>query len=864
MSATEPTHPLSIVGSSARNASALKAALRRAKAEAKAAHAEAEELNRQLLEAQRIGKMGHWIVDRATNTVRWSPQIFEIAGMDPVPQLSVRQAEAAVHSVDREAFIATLRRAKATRQTLTLEHRWVRSNGEIRDVQMILSAQYDDDGACTHFFGTAQDITDRKRTEEALRQAKAEAEAARAEAEASRRLTEEANKQLLEAQRIGEIGHWMSDEITKTVNWSPQMFEIAGLPPVPVLTFAAARGPIHPDDLPAFVAIVKRVIIEQCNVTLEHRWVRPDGEIRHVHVGMSPTYDSSGVCLHLLGTARDITERKTAEIALKAAQRQLIDAIEAISEGFVLFDGDGRFVLANEAYHRLWPGLRDVLVPGTQYETITRAAVERGFVNIGEEDPESYITRTVAWQRNGLEPVERRLADGRWIRLMARRTRDGAVVGIRTDITATKTAEIALVRQVADLEVARRRLERLSFDLTAMADELAGARDAAEEKAAALVRSEARFRDFALTSSHWLWETDARHRFTYVSDGVRTFGFSSESLVGRTRREIAADADRDPEKWLAFQTVLDNHGPFRDFAFAWRNPSGGEGVASVSGDPFFDAAGRLLGYRGTGRDITRQILTENALIEAKQAAEAANLSKSQFLANMSHELRTPLNAIIGFSEMIEVGMKGPVTPVYQEYAKLIHQSGAHLHQVINDILDLAKVDAGKIELRQEEGVDPRQIAEACTKLVRGHAETAEIELSLAADDTLPLIIADTTRLKQILLNLLSNAIKFTGPGGSVRLTVHRADHGGAVFEVCDTGSGMTPEEIEIALEPFGQVKTDAFGMQEGTGLGLPLARRLAEFHGGSLSIVSQKGCGTTVSVILPAGGSATLLAEAAE
>jgi signal transduction histidine kinase len=242
--------------------------------------------------------------------------------------------------------------------------------------------------------------------------------------------------------------------------------------------------------------------------------------------------------------------------------------------------------------------------------------------------------------------------------------------------------------------------------------------------------------------------------------------------------------------------------------------------------------------------------TAEALRRAKAEAEAASLAKSQFLANMSHELRTPLNAIIGFSEMIALGMKGPVPAGYQEYAKLIHESGEHLHELINDILDLAKLDAGKFQLREEAGVDPCRVAEACLALVREHAGAGGIRLSLTKDERPPLLTADPTRLKQILLNLLSNAIKFTPAGGAVVVTV-RAAAGGLVFAVRDSGLGMTAREIEIALEPFGQVDDGFACKHEGTGLGLPLARRLAELHGGSLSIDSEKGRGTTVSVLIP-------------
>ena len=373
-----------------------------------------------------------------------------------------------------------------------------------------------------------------------------------------------------------------------------------------------------------------------------------------------------------------------------------------------------------------------------------------------------------------------------------------------------------------------------------------------EERSLALTQSEDRFRDFALTSSDWFWETDQEHRFRYLSEGVRAFGFSADELLGRSRMELAAASGNTAAGWDDHFLLLERHEPLRDFVYKWRNEAGREGVASVSGNPFFDVKGRFLGYRGTGRDITEQVQTERLLRETKEAAEAANMAKSQFLANMSHELRTPLNAIIGFSESLELGIRGALQPEQAEYIKLIHQSGEHLHNVINDILDLAKVDAGKFELNDEAGIDPHAIVESTVTLMRGHAIAGGISLSSEIASELPPLICDSTRLKQILLNLISNALKFTEEAGSVVVGVHRGPEGSVVFEVSDTGPGMTADEIEIALQPFGQIDAGHTRQFEGTGLGLPLAQRFAELHGGTLRIESEKGRGTTVSITIPA------------
>jgi PAS domain S-box-containing protein len=371
-----------------------------------------------------------------------------------------------------------------------------------------------------------------------------------------------------------------------------------------------------------------------------------------------------------------------------------------------------------------------------------------------------------------------------------------------------------------------------------------------ERSEATLRESEARCRDFALTSSDWFWETDEKHRFTYLSDHIRAFGQDPQTRIGRTRYDLARDVTDEPAKWQDHLATLDLHEPFRDFAYTRKIGDDPERIISVSGNPYFNQAGRFLGYRGTARDITEKVLAERALREAKVIAEAANLAKSQFLANMSHELRTPLNAILGFSEVLENGIAGPLQSRQTEYVGLIRQSGEHLLHVINEILDLARIDAGKLEL-DEEVIDPRRLVESCVALVKDKATAGLLNLAVEIEENVRCLTADLTRLTEILLNLLSNAIKFTELGGSIKLVVRRAEDGGIEFVVRDTGCGMTAAEINVALELFGQVDAGLARRHQGSGLGLPLARRLAELHGGSLRIESEKGRGTAVPVTLP-------------
>jgi cell cycle sensor histidine kinase DivJ len=249
------------------------------------------------------------------------------------------------------------------------------------------------------------------------------------------------------------------------------------------------------------------------------------------------------------------------------------------------------------------------------------------------------------------------------------------------------------------------------------------------------------------------------------------------------------------------------------------------------------------------RDITERKAHERALVEARDEALAASRAKSRFLANMSHELRTPLNAIIGFSEVMTREMFGPVGPRYQEYSRLIHESGNHLLDLINSVLDMSKIEAGKFDLA-EEVFDLEDAAQSAVRFLKIPAERAGVALSLEVAPAARQIHADRRAVKQILVNLLSNGVKYTPPGGSVHV---RAEAGaqGVVLEVSDTGTGISAEDLKRLGQPFEQVEGAETRGKEGTGLGLALVKALAAMHGGDAGLASTLGEGTTVRVRLP-------------
>jgi signal transduction histidine kinase len=235
---------------------------------------------------------------------------------------------------------------------------------------------------------------------------------------------------------------------------------------------------------------------------------------------------------------------------------------------------------------------------------------------------------------------------------------------------------------------------------------------------------------------------------------------------------------------------------------------------------------------------------------ARETAETSNRLKSEFLANMSHELRTPLNAILGFSEIIQSEVFGAGVPKYREYASDIHGAGRHLLSLINDILDLSKAEAGKLELRLEP-VELGELIKECSRLVRGRATEQGLRLVMAVGP-IPRMQIDRLRVKQVLLNLLSNAIKFTHQGGSVTVEAKQTAGGDIAIQVRDTGIGIPADLIPTVFEPFRQVDSTLARKFEGTGLGLSLVRTLVELHDGTVKLESEVDKGTTVSIVLPA------------
>jgi PAS domain S-box-containing protein len=532
----------------------------------------------------------------------------------------------------------------------------------------------------------------------------------------------------------------------------------------------------------------------------------PSG-LRYVRISGNPVFDCDGAFAGYRGIGADITDRIAAEQRAERNNQALVDAVESLNVGFAQFDSDDRLVLWNTAYMKLYPEIADRLVPGMHFREILYATAERKIIPQEAGRVDEWVEQTLRERTAGRAPFEFQIPDGRWMLVSDHRTSLGGVISLHADITEMKQREEA-----------QRQSERrfaVSFDfspgMTAIAD----------------------IDDGTLIDVNEKWLT--------------AYGWSRDEVIGKSVLELGIWLE--PADRKRFIDLLMANGSVRDFETRHKTKSGGILDVIVAGEIVpVDGKPRLL---VAGYDITDRKRAEVAILAAKEEAELASRAKSEFLANMSHELRTPLNAILGFSQIIRDGVLGPVgNEKYTEYADDIMSSGQHLLDIISDILDLSRIDAGQATLEFEE-VDLRDIVDACLSLVRERADSAGVSLKADYGKSILGLSVDKRKLKQILINLLSNAVKFTHRGGSVTVEVALKKNGYLTIVVRDTGIGIEPADIPAVFEHFSQLEKLLTREHEGTGLGLPLARSLCELHGGTLELTSKKGKGTVATVCFP-------------
>ncbi len=366
-----------------------------------------------------------------------------------------------------------------------------------------------------------------------------------------------------------------------------------------------------------------------------------------------------------------------------------------------------------------------------------------------------------------------------------------------------------------------------------------------------LIAGDASYRAFFEHAIEGIFRTTPDGHYLDVNQALaEIYGYDSPADLQAGLTNIGSQLYVDPRRREEFKALMDANDLVTDFVSEIRRRDGSTIWISENARAIRDWAGKLVCYEGTVENVTAKFETERAMRESLREAEEANRAKSAFLAAMSHELKTPLNAIIGFSEIIKNEVFGPIgKPAYRDYAADINASGNKLLAIINDVLDVSRLEGGAITINPI-ACSARDLAEgaiATAQALTGDARAVAVDIA----PSLPAIHVDARRLRQALTNLLADAFKFTPQDGTVTVRAWLEKTGGVCFSVIDTGIGMAPEKIAAALEPFRQLDGSLARRFEGAGLGLSIAKALVELHGGALSVESAVGKGTTVTIALP-------------
>ncbi len=673
---------------------------------------------------------------------------------------------------------------------------------------------YDEKKRWVSSFGTMLDVTELRRAEQALR-----------DSEALYR----------QAERAAGLVHWSSKAIVPGESqgarptFSENAESLFGIPAgeITVIHLEFLEKYVHPEDR-------ERIRLEveghwgagADEYIVEFRLLRPDGTIRDIHEVTTNVYDEKRRWVSSFGTMLDVTELRRAEQALRDSEALYRQAERAAG----LVHWSSRAIVPGE-----WEGVR----PTYSENAGTVFGIPAGEITVTHQEyPGKYIhpedRERVMLEVNGYFAV----GVGEYIVEYRLLRPDGTIREIHEvikDVYDEKKRWVSSFGTMLDVS------EHKSIEQEL---EKSRAGYAMAEKIALL--------------AHWWIPSDSdpgdENSLIVFSESVASIlGVAAEELSIRSSDYHARFIHRDDREKVqaAKRRATAARLPTASFDYRIVRTDGSIKFVQEHGLIEYGPDGQIIDARGTIQDITERMLIEQDLKAAHGAAEAANHAKTQFLANTSHELRTPLNAIIGFSEVMSREILGPIgTPAYRQYSADIHSSGMHLLAIIGNILDLGRIEAGKVEI-WEEILEIGSLVSDCLSMIGGQAGKRRIALSGEVPEALARVRGDRQLLKQVLLNLLSNAIKFTPAGGSVRAVAREVPEG-LDIAVTDTGIGMSLAETVEAMKPFVQIDNWATRRHEGVGLGLTISKSYLEMHGGSLLIESEKGRGTTMIMRLPA------------
>ena len=549
---------------------------------------------------------------------------------------------------------------------------------------------------------------------------------------------------------------------------------------------------------------------------------RNDGSLVHCQNNPTPIFDEQGRKIGAVGLFSDITAHKHAEAELKrtsellAAQTQVLQStLQSLSQGVLSLGADGRIDAWNRRALELTEVPETVLQGRPTLREMVAYQLQHGLLGTPGDGPrQSWFDEAGRVPAGGAQLLwstplyQRERADGTIVEVQLHRALGGGQVRTYTDVTAAVRSERALRA------------------------------------------SEARFRTMADAAPAFIWQSDPAGRATWFNQAwLQGLGQTLDQALSHPWRD-RIHPDDYAHCHAAFEAALAAQRAF-DVEYRVVTPDGHELWVADVGIPQRDEQGRLEGYVTYGWNVTARKAAERSLIAARDEAERANRAKSEFLSRMSHELRTPLNAVLGFAQLIERDRAEPPRPVQRERIRQILHGGAHLLELINEVLDLARIESGALPM-QHDAVNVDAVMDDCLRLVEPAARQRGLTLDGgAARAGLGDVYTDATRLRQVLLNLLSNAIKYNHPGGRVQLRGQALD-GGVRLEVVDTGPGLTSGEQGRLFQAFERLDADRSAV-EGTGIGLALSKALVDLMGGRIGVSSVPGVGSTFWVELPRG-----------
>ena len=610
----------------------------------------------------------------------------------------------------------------------------------------------------------------------------------------------EAEQRLARSQAYANIGTWDWNIETGDLYWSERIAPLFGHPEGTLeTTYANFLAAVHPEDRQKVAGAVNACVELGAEYNVEHRVVWPDGSVRWLLERGDVVRDASGTPLRMLGVVQDITERKLAETALEAAQRLArlgnweVDLatgkITWSKEVYALFDRSPQdFAPTLQAYYAELCHPEDVdKVRQAQRLTLDLPGPQR-------------VDHRIVWPDGSV----------RWIHLEGYAERDAsgmpvAMTGMVQDITERKLAEVALEESRKRLEEAQS-LARLGYWT-------------ADMTSGALQWSDEIYRIFGLDPAHFTPSVEAFDQAVHPDD---------LALINESERRAAETGVHD----VVHRIV---------------RPDGEIRYVHELAHAQTDIDGRVVRMSGTVQDVTELKQAEHAMLQAKEAAEAASHAKSEFLASMSHELRTPLNSILGFAQLF--AMDTGLPPHSKVYAHEIERAGQHLLSLVNDLIDLARIESGKLDLFSAP-VSVQAVVADSLAMVAPIARDRGIQLvDTGGDGKGSVVMADSTRLQQVLINLLSNAIKYNRPDGKVRIACH-AEPAATRIAITDNGFGIAAEKQARMFNAFDRLGAER-GQVEGSGIGLVITRRIVEAMGGSIGFESTEGQGSTFWVTLP-------------